>query len=45
LPDGSTWVRDTLEGDAADPVALGREVASRMLAAGAGEVLAAASRA
>ena len=45
LPDGSTWVRDELEGDAADPVALGREVASRMLAAGAAEILGAASRA
>jgi hydroxymethylbilane synthase len=40
-PDGSTWVRDTVEGDAADPSALGREVAARMLAAGAAEVLAA----
>jgi hydroxymethylbilane synthase len=43
LPDGSTWVRDSLEGDAADPAALGRTVADRMLAAGAGEVLAAAA--
>ena len=43
LPDGSTWVRDTIEGDAADPAALGREVAARMLAAGAGAVLAAAA--
>jgi hydroxymethylbilane synthase len=42
LPDGSTWLRDTVEGDAADPAALGREVASRMLAAGAADVLAAA---
>jgi hydroxymethylbilane synthase len=45
LPDGSTWVRDRLEGDAAEPVALGREVASRMLSAGAGEVLKAAATA
>ena len=29
LPDGSTWIRDTLEGDAAEPAALGREVAER----------------
>lgn len=44
LPDGSTWVRDALEGDAGDPAALGREVAARMLAAGAGEVLDAAAQ-
>jgi len=37
LPDGSEWVRDHLEGD--DPETLGREVAERMLAAGAGDVL------
>jgi hydroxymethylbilane synthase len=43
LPDGSTWIRDSLAGPAADPGAIGREVASRMLAAGAGEVLAAAA--
>jgi hydroxymethylbilane synthase len=43
LPDGSTWVRDALEGDAGDPAALGRAVAERMLLAGAGEVLAAAA--
>ena len=43
LPDGSTWVRDSVEGDAADPAALGGEVAVRMLAAGAGDVLAAAA--
>jgi hydroxymethylbilane synthase len=45
LPDGSSWVRDVLEGDAADPSALGREVAARMLAAGAADVLAAAASA
>jgi hydroxymethylbilane synthase len=45
MPDGSTWVRDTLDGDAHDPTALGRLVADRMLAAGAGEVLAAAAAA
>jgi hydroxymethylbilane synthase len=43
MPDGSTWLRDAVEGDAADPSALGREVASRMLAAGAAEVLAGAN--
>jgi hydroxymethylbilane synthase len=45
LPDGSTWIRDTLEGDAADPAALGREVGERLLAAGARELLEEAERA
>ena len=45
LPDGSEWVRDQLEGDARDPVALGRTVAQRLRSAGAGELLAAAARA
>jgi hydroxymethylbilane synthase len=44
LPDGSTWIRDALAGDAAEPGVLGREVAGRLLAAGAGEVLEAAER-
>jgi hydroxymethylbilane synthase len=44
-PDGATWIRDTLAGPTADPAGLGREVAERLLAAGAGEVLAAAERA
>ena len=39
LPDGSEWVRDTVEGTADDAAALGRELAGRLLAAGAGEVL------
>jgi hydroxymethylbilane synthase len=39
LPDGSIWVRDRFEGDAADPRALGEELAQRMLAAGAGHIL------
>jgi hydroxymethylbilane synthase len=39
-PDGGTWIRDELAGDASDPAALGREVAERLLAAGAAEVLA-----
>jgi hydroxymethylbilane synthase len=43
MPDGSSWVRDELEADAADPASLGRAVAERMLAAGAGEMLAAAA--
>jgi hydroxymethylbilane synthase len=41
--DGSRWVRDVLAGAADDPVALGRAVAARMLAAGAGELLRAAA--
>lgn len=42
--DGSAWVRDELraEGPAGDPEALGAEVARRLLAAGAGELLAGA---
>ena len=39
LPDGSEWIRDTLDGDAGDPAVLGHELAERMLAAGAGELL------
>jgi hydroxymethylbilane synthase len=39
LPDGSAWIRDRVEGDAGDPSALGRELADRMLAAGAGALL------
>ncbi len=38
-PGGDAWVRDTLEGDPVDPAALGTEVAQRMLAAGARDVL------
>jgi porphobilinogen deaminase len=45
LPDGSHWIGDSLEGGAAEPAALGRAVAERMLAAGAAEVLAEAERA
>jgi hydroxymethylbilane synthase len=40
LPDGSAWARDDLRGPARDPEGLGREVAERMLAAGARELLA-----
>ena len=42
LPDGSAWIRDRVEGDAADPAALGRKAAERLLAAGAGDLLEAA---
>ena len=45
LPNGSRWLRDHLEGTVEDPVALGREVAERMLSAGAGDLLAEAERA
>jgi len=44
LPDGSQWIRDELEGSAAEPAALGAAVANRMLAAGAAELLAEAER-
>jgi len=44
LPDGSAWVRDASEGPAAEPSALGGEVAERMVAAGAGEILDEAER-
>jgi len=40
LPDGSTWIRDTVSGPAGDPVLLGRELAARLLAVGAADVLA-----
>lgn len=40
-PDGRTVVRAAAHGPAGDPVALGTEVAERLLAGGAGEILAA----
>jgi len=39
MPDGSEWIRDGLEGSTEDPVALGIELASRLTAAGAIELL------
>jgi len=39
LPDGSEWITDAVEGDAADPEAVGRLLAERMLAAGASDLL------
>jgi hydroxymethylbilane synthase len=45
IPDGSHWIRDELDGGAGDPVALGREVARRLGAAGARELLEEAERA
>jgi hydroxymethylbilane synthase len=40
LPDGSEWVRDRIEAEAADPAASGARLAERLAAAGAGEILA-----
>jgi porphobilinogen deaminase len=45
LPDGSRWIRDELDGDAADPSGLGEAVGERLRAAGAAELLAEAERA
>lgn len=42
LPDGTTWIRDTLGGGTDEPALLGRAVAERLLAAGAAELLRAA---
>jgi hydroxymethylbilane synthase len=39
LPDGSEWLRDEVEDDASDPEGIGRTLAERMTAAGAGEIL------
>jgi hydroxymethylbilane synthase len=39
LPDGSEWIRDELEGGREDPEELGSELAERMRAAGADELL------
>ena len=40
IPDGSHWIRDELDGDPAEPAALGEAVAERLDAAGARELLA-----
>ncbi len=39
LPDGSEWIRDRLDGDAAEPAAAGYALAERLLAAGARDLL------
>jgi hydroxymethylbilane synthase len=39
LPDGSTWIRDSVTGAVTDPAAVGRSAADRLLAAGAAELL------
>ena len=40
LPDGSEWIRDELDADPSDPEAAGRELATRLLGAGAADLLA-----
>jgi hydroxymethylbilane synthase len=40
LPDGSAWIRDRIDLPAGEPAAAGRELAARLLAAGAGALLA-----
>jgi hydroxymethylbilane synthase len=40
MPDGSHWIRDELDGTADDPADLGAAIGERLLAAGAGELLA-----
>ena len=44
MPDGSRWIRDTVKGSAEEPAAVGAEAASRLLAVGAGVLLADAER-
>jgi hydroxymethylbilane synthase len=44
LPDGSEWIRDRVEGERDDPAAAGAEIAARLLAAGARDVLDRAER-
>jgi hydroxymethylbilane synthase len=39
LPDGSEWLRDSVEGDPAEPTLLGAEPAKRLLDTGAREIL------
>jgi hydroxymethylbilane synthase len=39
LPDGSTWIRDSLSGDPGQPSQIGQELAARLLAVGAADVL------
>ncbi len=39
LPDGSSWIRDTVSGPADDPATLGRAAAERLISAGADELL------
>jgi hydroxymethylbilane synthase len=43
LPDGGEWIRDELEADVADPEAAGKALATRLLGAGAADLLARAA--
>ena len=43
LPDGGEWIRDELEADPTNPEAAGRQLATRLLGAGAAELLARAA--
>jgi hydroxymethylbilane synthase len=43
LPDGGEWIRDELDADASDPEAAGTELATRLLGAGAADLLARAA--
>jgi hydroxymethylbilane synthase len=40
IPDGSHWIRDSIDGEAGEPSGLGRQAADRLLGAGAGDLLA-----
>jgi hydroxymethylbilane synthase len=44
LPDGSEWLRDSAEGDPAEPTLLGAELAKRLIDTGAREILDQAER-
>jgi hydroxymethylbilane synthase len=44
LPDGSEWLRDEIEREAADPLAAGTELAERLQSAGAADLLARAAQ-
>ena len=39
MPDGGTWIRDSFGGDPKDPARLGQQVAERLLAVGAADLL------
>jgi hydroxymethylbilane synthase len=39
LPDGSEWLRDSIEGDPAEPTLIGAELAKRLIDTGAREIL------
>jgi hydroxymethylbilane synthase len=45
LPDGSEWIRDELDADPTDPEAAGVDLATRLLGAGAADLLARAAKA